>query len=183
MKISNNITKTYSNLITTAPRAIKKQFVGVEDNASNTDGQPALASSRPKRVYLQTEDMLFSGGNGTGLSYHIKYAEGSTEENPIVVANGIDENGAEFEQIIKINDINPQNATIIEMRALEAYFDVDKKGGLTSLPLSTGNLGLHDRKNFIDIFRKEISDMYLLRQNQVAQFYSQNMNKYLDLLR
>ena len=27
------------------------------------------------KVYLKTDDMLFSGGNGTGLSFYIKYAE------------------------------------------------------------------------------------------------------------
>ena len=32
------------------------------------------------KVYLKTDDMLFSGGNGTGLSFYIKYAEESTED-------------------------------------------------------------------------------------------------------
>ena len=48
--------------------------------------------------------MLFSGGNGTGLSFYIKYAEESTEDNPVVIAKGVDENGKEFEEKININD-------------------------------------------------------------------------------
>ena len=41
------------------------------------------------KVYLKTDDMLFSGGNGTGLSFYIKYAEESTEDNPVVIAKGV----------------------------------------------------------------------------------------------
>ena len=34
------------------------------------------------KVYMKTDDMLYSGGNGSGLSYYIKYAEGSTKPAP-----------------------------------------------------------------------------------------------------
>ena len=51
--------------------------------------------------------MLFSGGNGTGLSFYIKYAEESTEDNPVVIAKGVDESvkdvmldAALFEQVL-----------------------------------------------------------------------------------
>lgn len=64
------------------------------------------------KVYLKTDDMLFSGGNGTGLSFYIKYAEESTEDNPVVIAKGVDENGKEFEEM--------RNASYVEMSALEA---------------------------------------------------------------
>ena len=77
-------------------------------------------------IYIKTDDMLYSGGNGTGLSYYIKYAPNSTEDDPIVVAKGVDENGREFEQTIHINRINPCCATVVEMHALEAYLGVDR---------------------------------------------------------
>ena len=35
--------------------------------------------------------MLWTGGNGTGLSYCLKYADDSTDENPVVLAKGVDE--------------------------------------------------------------------------------------------
>ena len=73
------------------------------------------------KVYLKTDDMLFSGGNGTGLSFYIKYAEESTEDNPVVIAKGVDENAKEFEEKININDIDLRNASYVEMSALEAY--------------------------------------------------------------
>ena len=88
------------------------------------------------KVYqiFTTDNMLWTGGNGTGLSYCLKYADDSTDENPVVLAKGVDENGKEFEQRIYINDVNPSNATVVEMRALEAHYKVEKQGGFTSLP-------------------------------------------------
>ena len=46
-----------------------------------------------------------------------------------MLAKGVDENGKEFEQRIYINDVNPSNATVVEMRALEAHYKVEKQGG------------------------------------------------------
>ena len=108
------------------------------------------------KVYqiFTTDNMLWTGGNGTGLSYCLKYADDSTDENPVVLAKGVDENGKEFEQRIYINDVNPSNATVVEMRALEAHYKVEKQGGFTSLPLEAGNMGLNDRRDFIAMFKK-----------------------------
>ncbi len=93
-------------------------------------------ASTPKVYNIFTdEDMLWTGGNGTGLSYYLKYAENSTEDDPIVIAKGVDENGDEFEKTIHINRVNPKSATVVEMRALEAHTGVKKLGGFTSLPL------------------------------------------------
>lgn len=130
-------------------------------------------------VYAKTDDMLYSGGNGTGLSFYIKYAEDSTEDDPTVIAKGVDENGQEFEQKIHINRINPQYATIVEMRALEAHLGVDKNGGLSSLPPESGNMGLHERRNFIDMFRQQIRDMNLLMEKKAAAYYTYSMQAYL----
>ena len=88
-----------------------------------------VAGAKGHTVYMKTDDMLYSGGNGSGLSFYIKYAEGSTEDDPTVIAKGVDENGDEFEQTIHINKINPKSAAIMEMRALEAYTGVEKQNG------------------------------------------------------
>ncbi len=133
-------------------------------------------------IYMKTDDMLYSGGNGTGLSFYIKYAENSTEEDPMVVAKGVDENGDEFQQLIHINQIDPRNATIVEMRALEAYIGVEKQYGFTSLPLDTGNMRLHDRRNFMEMFADVIGDMGLLRQRKTADYYRYSMQAYLDFM-
>lgn len=134
-----------------------------------------------KKVYLKTDDMLFSGGNGTGLSFYIKYAEESTEDNPVVIAKGVDENGKEFEKKININDINLTNASFVEMSALEAHCNVDRGNSLTSFPQETGRMGLNDRCNLISSFEKVIQDMKKLGKYDLQIFYMRNMNTYLNL--
>ena len=132
------------------------------------------------KVYLKTDDMLFSGGNGTGLSFYIKYAEESTEDNPVVIAKGVDENGKEFEEKININDINLRNASYVEMSALEAYYNVDKGNTLSSFPQETGCMGLNDRCDLISRFEKVIQDMNKLGRYDLQMFYMRNMNTYLN---
>lgn len=133
-------------------------------------------------VYMPTDDMIYSGGNGSGLSFYIKYAEESTPEDPVVIAKGVDENGKEFEQTIHINRISPRSATLVEMRALEAHLNVDKNGGLSSLPLVEGleQMGLNDRGDFLRMFEKTIGDMTLLRQKEAAAYYQYSMQTYWD---
>ena len=59
------------------------EVFGKRQNNSKTSavGNEEFSQTSVK-VYLKTDDMLFSGGNGTGLSFYIKYAEESTEDNP-----------------------------------------------------------------------------------------------------
>lgn len=133
-------------------------------------------------VYLKTEDMLFSGGNGTGLSFYIKYAEDSTEEEPLMVAKGVDESGRDFEQTIRVKGVDPRNATIVEMRALEAYLGADKGFGLSSLSKAAGGMGRSQRADFIRMYDKDISDLTLLGYREKASFYFENKRLHLDFL-
>ena len=66
------------------------EVFGKRQNNSKTSavGNEEFSQTSVK-VYLKTDDMLFSGGNGTGLSFYIKYAEESTDDNPVVIAKGI----------------------------------------------------------------------------------------------
>ena len=68
------------------------------------------------------------------------------KDDPTVTVKEVDENGDEFGQTIHISRINPKSATIVEMRALEAYTGVEKQNGFSSLPMGTGNMGLNDRQ-------------------------------------
>ena len=68
-------------------------------------GEKTFYTAETPKVYqiFTTDNMLWTGGNGTGLSYCLKYADDSTDENPVVLAKGVDENGKEFEQRIYIS--------------------------------------------------------------------------------
>ena len=162
--------------------ARKTQQNAAEKSFATQMNNVAGAKPHTSIVYMKTDDMLYSGGNGTGLSFYIKYAEGSTEDDPTVIAKGIDENGDEFEQTIHINKVNPKSATVVEMRALEAHMGVKKLGGFTSLPLETGAMGLNDRMDFMDMFQKQIGDMKLLLQKKTAAYYQYSMQAYWDFM-
>ena len=129
-------------------------------------------------VYLKKDDMLYSGGNGTGLSFYLKYAEDSTEDDPRILAKGVDENGNEFEQVIDVKKVNPRNATLPEMRALEAYSGTPKRFGFSSLPMGTENVGRNRRQDFIDAFKKNIADMNVLGEYGIAQEYNKLLSFY-----
>ena len=157
------------------------EVFGKQQNNSKTYVAENEESSRTSvKVYLKTDDMLFSGGNGTGLSFYIKYAEESTEDNLVVIAKGVDENGKEFEEKININDIDLRNASYVEMSALEAYYDVDRGNGLSSFPEETGHMGLNERCDLISSFEKVIRDMNKLGRYDLQMFYMRNMNTYLN---
>ena len=156
-----------------------QQNIGRKDFAEQINN----VTGAPKVYNIFTdEDMLWTGGNGTGLSYYLKYAEDSTEDDPTIIAKGVDENGNEFEKTIHINQINPKSATVVEMRALEAHTGIKKLGGFTSLPLETGAMGLNDRMDFMDMFQKQISDMKLLSQKKAAAYYQYSMQAYWDFM-
>ena len=151
------------------------------NDTKNCMGNKDFKTIRGQKIYLETEDMLYSGCNGTGLSFYIKYADESTDEEPVVIAKGVDENGNDFEQRIFINKINPSCATVVEMRALEGHHKVKKQGGLTSLPLSSGELGLNDRANFISMFEQCIGDMKKLGRYDLSLLWMKSMDTYLSL--
>lgn len=129
-------------------------------------------------VYLKKDDMLYSGGNGMGLSFYLKYAEDSTEDDPHILAKGIDEFGKEFEQVIDVKKVNPRNATLPEMRALEAYSGANKRFGFSSLPLGSANVGLNQRQDFIEALKKNIADMNTLGEYGIAQEYNKILQFY-----
>ena len=135
------------------------------------------------KVYLKKDDMLYSGGNGTGLSFYLKYAEDSTLEEPKVLARGVDENGNEFEQTISVNDVNPHNATVVEMHALEAVSGAPKRNGLTSLPMGSENVGLNYRQDFMEAFKKNIADMNSLGEYGIAREYNKLLGFYERLMK
>ena len=152
-------------------------------HSDEVDGEKTFYTAETPKVYqiFTTDNMLWTGGNGTGLSYCLKYADDSTDENPVVLAKGVDENGKEFEQRIYINDVNPSNATVVEMRALEAHYKVEKQGGFTSLPLEAGNMGLNDRRDFISMFKECIEDLNKLGRFDLSLLWTKSMDAYLDL--
>ena len=56
------------------------------------------------------------GGDASG-----KYDESSTDEDPVILVWGQDSKGNKFEKKIHVNDIDPKNASTVEIEALNAH--------------------------------------------------------------
>lgn len=66
---------------------------------------------------------------------------------------------------------------------MEAHLGVEKLSGFSSLPIGgTGELGLHDRVNFMDMFEKAISDFTKLNEHRTAAYYRRSMQAYWDFM-
>lgn len=117
-------------------------------------------------------------GNAENGSSHVVYLK---KDDPRILAKGVDENGNEFEQVINVKKVNPRNATLPEMRALEAYSGAPKRFGFSSLPMGTENVGLNQRQDFIDAFKKNIADMNVLGEYGIAQEYDKLLHFYENL--
>jgi len=77
------------------------------------------------------KDALYSGGVAIGSGFmnaRVDWSINSTESNPIMLVRGTDVDGMQFEVEVAINKINPRNASIIEMFALDGYSLATRKG-------------------------------------------------------
>lgn len=72
--------------------------------------------------------MYFSMGE---CGYEFFHAAESTEENPVLVAKGVDQYGTYFEEKINVKQINPYNTSTLELQALE-HFCPDKYKTMTN---------------------------------------------------
>jgi hypothetical protein len=54
-------------------------------------------------------------------------AESFSSDNPIMLVRGTDVDGRPFEEEININNVDPRNASFVEMFALDGYFAANGK--------------------------------------------------------
>lgn len=151
-------------------------------NDSSINKNKTFSNKQNYIIYEKTDDMIYSGGSGNGMSFTVKYAENSSEENPIALAKGIDENGKEFEKRFNLNDIDMTNASKVEMVALENHLDLVKGNSLSTLPMETSRMGLGDKSNFVAMFEDSIKEQITLGQYDVAMRYKTNLNFLYDFL-
>ncbi|WP_394523790.1 hypothetical protein [Lacrimispora sp. JR3] len=179
MFVSSN---SYRNMVPVIPQRKNIKKDGAYETPSANTSSSTKAYSHPTTLYLKKPDMIYSGGNAAGVSFYIKYAEESTEDNPVVKATGIDEKGESFEQTIALNDIDPSNATYVEMRALEAHNKVPYGiMSTTSLPLDCNKMKLNDRIDFFELFEKDIQNYKNCGRYDLAAIQSKCYQTYLDI--
>lgn len=163
---------------------LSKKDITAPVSAIGNGERSAKAPEEPSgyyRMYIK-KGALYSGGNGTGLSFYLEYAEGSTKENPLITAKGVDEKGNEFEQTISVNDVDPHHATIVELQSLASHYGVGEKiMGLSSLPAEIRNVGRTERVDLFQAFNKGIKDFKTVGRHDLEALYRKNYDTYLEL--
>lgn len=129
------------------------------------------------KVYLPNKDTVGSGCDPrSGLSFIFKYAPESTEDNPIMIAYGFDENQEKFEKKVAIKDINPYNATLVEMKAFESHYKLDKVLFLSAFPPTKTPATLNSTHNFISLCENQSQESRLLGDLDWDDYYSKTVN-------
>ncbi len=172
-KGSNNVANTYnnplkdSNSIAKGSNSVSSSFNSANSATQNVDPDEYNIPESTTFIDsagvfhlstepLEPEGLIYSGGHLAGPIFQLRYAEHSTDENPIISARGRDENGKEFTQLIDVNKIDPSNATPVEIIALQAsltdgqYFEEPEDIFLMGGILAYHPLGekLNDRNNY-----------------------------------
>ncbi len=119
--------------------------------------QEALQFNRPetcKHIQLYPDCLVSMGLFGSGEEVHMKYDASSTDADPVIYAWGKNADGSEYEQKIHVNQIDPQNATALEMIALNAHQGKptfgDEDNAITTAAAAFGIHEKMDYKQFIE---------------------------------
>ncbi len=127
---------------------------------------------------------LYSSADLNGQELHMNYDDSSTEEEPVMLAEGIDMQGNSFKRKIYLNQIDVNHASIVEMTALNVHL---KEQGDTEV-CSRMNVPLEVLSNRSDLNRKIDFHNYYdtesrnfqgagFREN--ADFYKSVLERYL----
>ncbi|MCL1883441.1 MAG: hypothetical protein FWF81_06805 [Defluviitaleaceae bacterium] len=96
----------------------------VEQNSTPSQGNPVVFMG-----------ISFMGG-GRSVSASVSKADGFSASNPVFLVVGTDVDGTPFEKIINVNNIDPRNASLAEMYALNGYRAVN---GIPRIPMMLMN--------------------------------------------
>lgn len=102
----------------------------VNNQTSKKSQNTNLPTSTSATVQLDG-NALVSGGvrvpGGGMMSASVFKAENFSHDNPVMLVKGKDVDGSPFEVEVNINDVNPKNASFIEMFALDGYLAANGK--------------------------------------------------------
>lgn len=145
------------------------------------------AISSPERVKENLfstnirDEYVTSIESPAGLRFDLYYEENSPKDNPIIIAKGLDERGNRFEQRFAVKDIDPSNASYVEMCAWDAYYQPDRDGyGCLHFPSKADDMGLNDRANFVFLFEENIQNNIKIGDYGTANYYKKHLESLLQ---
>jgi hypothetical protein len=132
---------------------------------------------------LITAGMRLPGGGWFNAS--VFKAESFTPENPIMLVKGFNTDGKPFMVEINANEVNPRNASFVEMFALDGY--LASKGQYVGATRAAASAMIAMGAEYVDGFTKidfvsSLKEaMAIFRQNQNWELFSHNQHV-LDVL-
>ncbi len=112
-----------------------------------------------------------------GIEYRFFHAAESTDENPVLVARGVDQYGKLFEEKINVRQLNPYNINKLELYALNDATNTwtdDPYAGLNGGEKE--NRGLYERFDFIAGAEKKRMFCNRLRLNEEASRWTKDID-------
>lgn len=116
-----------------------------------------------------SDGAIYAEGTPEGNSFSIYKEADYSKENPWMCVRGIDKEGNSYEERINAKEVNPQSASYIELKALNAYL-VDNG------ELETGSMGFFPRKNEDDLVKQNY--MKILQEWRDMQYNMGNLAGY-----
>ncbi|WP_333649132.1 hypothetical protein [Lacrimispora sp.] len=129
--------------------------------------------------YLHSE-----GSPSSGQELHMKYDESSTEDDPIMLAVGKDNQGKEFTKKIHLNELDVENASYVEMIALKVHLkqqgDKDVRNSC-SIPLTAllGQQDVNTKFNFQQYYNDWISALKDAGVGHNVDMYMSELERYV----
>ena len=110
-----------------------------------------------------------------GVEYRFFHAAESTDENPVLVARGVDEHGKLFEEKIDVRQIDPYNINVLELTALN---DAANTSLSNPYELYAGYeyKGIQERFDFITGAQRKIADCNRLHLPEEASHWTENID-------
>ena len=121
---------------------------------SDVQGFPVPTSSMPHTVL--DGNALVSAGfaiPGGWLNASVFKSENFTSDNPVMLVKGTNTDGMRFEVEINANEVNPRNASFIEMMALDGYF-ASKGQSLGTTRAAASAMAIKEARGGTDGFSK-----------------------------
>lgn len=164
-----------------------RSYQSCNSTKSNTQmsGRSSQASfSKQADAHLKLGYLYYKVDLVSGQELYMNYDESSTEDDPVMLAEGIDIHGNTFQTKIHLNEIDVNHASLVEMTALNVH--LGKQGDQAvkdhfSFPLETlsNRCNLTEKMDFEQYFSDITSKFQTAGISEKVNLYKNELERYL----
>ncbi len=129
----------------------------------------------PCKYALKDEKAIGWHWKAPGIEYRFFHAVESTEENPVLVARGVDEHGKLFEEKIAVKQIDPYNTTPLEIDAL-SYFRPGEHYSISTYNLYGKEPGINERFDYVARTQERLASCNRLHLSEEAAWNKKDLD-------